>query len=197
MATYEDLTKEQLINDLIKLRQRINELEKIKDQHEKTYEELVRTKAMYQGLFEFAPDAIVVANRDGHLVQVNAQAERLFGYGRDEMLDKPVEILMPERFRQSHIGHRRSYFDKPHVRPMGMGLELYGRRKDGSEFPLDISLGPLEIEKDIFVVSVVRDISRRKQMEAELKKCREELETRVHQRTQELEVINEELKDRD
>jgi len=194
MATYEDLTKEQLINDLIKLRQRINELEKIKDQHEKTYEELVRTKAMYHGLFEFAPDAIVVANRDGRLVQVNAQAERLFGYGRDEMLDKRVEILMPEHFRQRHIEHRQSYFDKPHVRPMGMGLELYGRRKDGSEFPLDISLGPLEVEKDIFVVSVVRDISRRKQMEAELKKSREELETRVHQRTQELEVINEELK---
>jgi PAS domain S-box-containing protein len=194
MATYEDLTKEQLINDLIKLSQRINELEKIKDQHEKTYEELVRTKAMYHGLFEFAPDAIVVANLDGHLVQVNAQAERLFGYGRDEMLDKPVEILMPERFKQRHIEHRQSYFDRPHVRPMGMGLELYGKRKDGSEFPLDISLGPLEIEKDIFVVSVVRDISRRKQTEEELKTTRDQLEARVHQRTQELEAINEGLK---
>lgn len=193
MATYEDLTKEQLINDLIKLRQRINELETIKDHQEKAYEELVRTKAMYLGLFEFAPDAMVVVNRDGHLVQVNAQAERLFGYGRDEMLDKPVEMLMPERFRQRHIGHQRSYFDKPRVRPMGMGLELYGKRKDGSEFPLDIFLGPLEIEKDIFVVSVVRDISRRRQMEEELKKSRDELETRVHVRTQELEVINEEL----
>ncbi len=194
MATREDLTKEQLISDLIKLSQRINELEKIKDQHEKTYEELVRTKAMYHGLFEFAPDAIMVVNRDGCLVQVNAQAERLFGYGRDEMVDKPVEILMPERFSQRHIGYRQSYFDKPRVRPMGMGLELYGKRKDGSEFPLDISLGPLEIDKDIFVVSVARDISRHKQMEEELRKSRDELETRVHVRTHELEVINEELK---
>jgi PAS domain S-box-containing protein len=194
MPTHEDLTREQLINDLMKLCQRINELEKIKDQHEKTYEELVRTKAMYHGLFEFAPDAIVVVNRDGHVVQVNAQAERLFGYGRDEMLDKPVEILMPERFSQRHIGYRQNYFDKPRVRPMGMGLELYGKRKDGSEFPLDILLGPLEIEKDVFVVSVARDISRRKQMEEELRKSRDELETRVHARTQELEVMNEELK---
>ncbi len=194
MATREDRSKEQLINDLIKLSQRINELEKIRDQHEKTYEELTRTKAMYHGLFEFSPDAIVVVARDGHLVQVNAQAERLFGYGRDEMLDKPVEILMPERFSQRHIGYRQSYFGKPRVRPMGMGLELYGKRKDGSEFPLDISLGPLEIEKDIFVVSVARDISRRKQMEEELRKSRDELETRVHGRTRELEAINEELK---
>jgi PAS domain S-box-containing protein len=194
MATYEDLTKEQLINDLIKLSQRINELEKIKDEHEKTYEELVRTKAMYHGLFEFAPDAIVVVDRDGHLVQANAQAERIFGYERDEVLDKPVEILIPERFKQKHIEHRQSYFEEPHVRPMGMGLELYGKKKNGSEFPLDISLGPLEIGNDIFVVSVVRDISRRKETEEELKKSREELETRVHQRTQELEVINEDLK---
>jgi PAS domain S-box-containing protein len=188
MAAYEDKTKEQLINDLIKLSQRINDLEKVKDQHKKTYEELIRTKV------EFAPDAIVVVDRDGRVVQVNAQAERLFGYGRDEMLNKPVEILIPERFTQRHIEHRQTYFNKPRVRPMGIELELYGKRKDGNEFPLDISLGPLEIEKDTFVMSVARDISRRKQMEEELRKSRGELETRVHQRTRELEVINKHLK---
>jgi PAS domain S-box-containing protein len=195
MATYEDLTKEQLINDLIKLSQRINELEKLKHQHEKTFEELVKTKAMYHGLFEFAPDAIVVVNSDGEIVQVNAQAERLFGYGRDEVLGKPVEILMPERFRQRHIEHRKGYRNEPRVRPMGTGLELYGRRKDGSEFSLDISLGPLEIEKDFFVVSVVRDISSRKQMQEELQKSRDELEIRVQERTSELAKANETLRD--
>jgi PAS domain S-box-containing protein len=194
MAAYEDLTKEQLINDLIRLRQRIHELEKIKDQHERTHEELVRTRSMYRGLFEFAPDAIVVVNRDGHIVQINAQAERLFGYGRDEMLDKPVENLMPESFRQRHLEQRQGYFYKPRVRPMGTELDLYGKRKDGSEFPVDISLGPLEIEKDLFVVSVIRDITLRKQMEEELRRSRDELETRVHERTRELEIMNEALK---
>ncbi len=194
MAIYEDLTKEQLINDLVRLRQRIHELEKIKDQHEKTREELIRTKSMYRGLFEFAPDAIVVVNRDGHIVQINAQVERLFGYGRDEMLDKPVENLVPQRFRQRHIEHRQGYYYKPRVRPMGTGLELYGKRKDGSEFPVDISLGPLEIEKDLFVVSVIRDITIRKQMEGEIRKSRDELEIRVHERTRELETMNEALK---
>jgi PAS domain S-box-containing protein len=155
MTTYEDLTKEQLIKDLIKLRQRINELERIKDRHERTREELIRTRSMYQGLFEFAPAAILVVNRDGRIVRTNAQAERLFGYEREEMLDKLVEHLMPERFRQRHQEQRQGYFHNPRIRPMGTGLELNGRRKDGTEFPVDISLGPLEIEKDIFVVSVI------------------------------------------
>jgi PAS domain S-box-containing protein len=193
MATYEDLTKEQLINDLVKLRLRINELEQVKDQHEKTYDELVRTKAMYHGLFEFAPDAILVVNADGDIVQANAQAGRLFGYGRDEILGKPVEILMPERVRQKHIEHRQGYLHKPRVRPMGTGLDLYGKRKDGSEFSLDISLGPLEIEKDFFVVSVIRDMNNRKQMEEELRKSHDELEIRVHERTRELSDMNEKL----
>jgi PAS domain S-box-containing protein len=194
LAAYEDLTKEQLINDLVRLRQRIHELEKIKDQHEKIREELIRTRLMYQGLFEFAPDAIVVVNRNGHIVQINAQAERLFGYGRDETLDKPVEHLMPERFMNVHIDRRQEYFCRPRVRLMGTGMELYGKRKDGSEFPADISLGPLEIEKDLFVVSVIRDITQRKQMEEEIRKSRDGLEVRVHERTRELEIMNEALK---
>ncbi len=193
MEAYEDLSKEQLINNLTKLQQRINELERTQDQHERFQEELIRTRAMYQGLFEFAPDAILVANRDGRIVQINGQAERLFGYGRDETLDKPVEILVPERFRQEHIAQRRGYYHNPRVRPMGTGLGLYGQRKDGSEFPVDISLGPLEIEKELLVVIVIRDVSGPRQMEEELRRSRDGLEVRVQERSSELAVKNEEL----
>ncbi|MBI4596300.1 MAG: PAS domain S-box protein [Candidatus Tectomicrobia bacterium] len=162
MAVYENLTKEQLIAELTKLSQRINELEKIKAECEATHKELLKTKSTYQGLFEFAPDAIVVVNHDGLMVQVNKQAERLFGYSREELLEKPVEILMPERFRQVHVEYRKGYFAEPRLRSMGTGLGLCGKRKDGSEFFPDIALGPLEIENELFVVAIIRDITKHK-----------------------------------
>jgi len=186
MRTSGNLTREQLIKDLIKIRKHINELQKLADKHEKTAGELIKAQAMYQGLFEFAPDGIVVVNRDGCIVYVNAQAERFFGYGRQEIIDMPVEVLIPERFRQKHIANRQQYFHDPHVRPMGTGLELYGQRKDGSEFPLDISLGPLEFDEGTLVVAVMHDISTWKAMEEELRRSRDELELRVQERTGEL-----------
>jgi PAS domain S-box-containing protein len=166
MKALEDLTKEQLINDLIELRRRISELEKIEKDKKKYEKELNRVKAMFEGLFEFAPDAILVVNHKGGIIRVNKQTERLFGYSRNELLDKPLEILLPERFRKIHEEHSRKYMAEPHVRPMGRELELYGRRKDSSEFHVDVALGPLQIEQDLFVLAVVRDFTELKKSEA-------------------------------
>jgi PAS domain S-box-containing protein len=176
MKTPDELTKEQLINDLIKMQQRIDELEKIEEDKKRYVEELSRTKAMYEGLFEFAPDAIVVVNREGRIVQVNKQAERTFGYTREELLSADHDILLPERFREKHREHRRGFISEPRVRPMGTGLELYGRKKNGEEFPVDISLGPLQMKNDIVVLAVVRDVTERKQAEQKLLETKAELE---------------------
>ncbi len=173
------MTKEQLINDLIKLRQRIDELAKIEEDKNKYLEELNKTKAMYEGLFEFVPDAIVVVNREGRIVQVNKRTESLFGYRREELLRSDPDVLLPERFREKHKEHRRTYMSEPHIRPMGTGLALYGRKKDGSEFPVDISLGvlkPQHDEADIVVLAVVRDITERKEAERKLLEAKIDLE---------------------
>jgi PAS domain S-box-containing protein len=179
MKIPEDITKEQLISDLIKLRERIDELSKIEEDRNKYLEELNKTKAMYEGLFEFAPDAIVVVNREGRIVQVNKRTETLFGYSRHELLNLEPDVLLPERFRDKHKEHRRAYMSEPRVRPMGTGLELYGRTKSGSEFPVDISLGmlqPVHAETDIVVLAVVRDITERKEAERKLIEAKAELE---------------------
>lgn len=175
----EDITKEQLISDLVKLRQRIDELSKIEEDRNKYLEELNKTKAMYEGLFEFAPDAIVVVNREGRIVQVNKRTEKLFGYTREELLNSDPDVLLPERFREKHKDHRKTYMSEPHVRPMGTGLELYARRKDGSEFPVDIALGVLQPEQagqDIVILAVVRDVTERKEGERKLREAKSQLE---------------------
>ena len=130
---------------------------------------LRRSEQQFRSLFEFSPDAIVVTNQEGIISEINAQTERFFGYSRSELLGQPVEILVPGRFRPAHPKHRADYAAHTRVRAMGAGLELYGRRKDGSEFPVDIMLGPVEGPEAPVVLSVIRDLSEKREAEEALR----------------------------
>jgi PAS domain S-box-containing protein len=122
-------------------------------------------EAQFRSLLEAAPDAMVIAGKDGRIIVVNGQTEKVFGYRRDELIGERVEKLVPERFRDSHPARRDSYLHDPKVRPMGAGLELRARRKDGTEFPVEISLSPLETKQGVLISSAIRDISDRKRAE--------------------------------
>ena len=130
-------------------------------------------QALFEKLFLASPDAIIVTTIDGHISAASPATERLFGYSQSELIGNLVEILIPERFRGRHPQRRGAYVAAPVVRPMGTGLELYGLRKDGTEFPVDIMLSPVEADGDHSILTVVRDITERKQAETALRHSEE------------------------
>jgi protein-histidine pros-kinase len=133
-----------------------------------------RQERLFRGLLEAAPDAMVIVDQDARIVLVNAQVEEKFGYRRAELVGEPVEILVPERFAGMHVSFRSGYVAEPRTRPMGLAGDLFARRKDGSEFPVEISLAPLETEEGLLVSAAVRDISERRQMQEEADRVKDE-----------------------
>ncbi len=173
-STEEELkdTKEHLE---VRVRERTAELAEINRalefeiaERERTEQALRQSRAEYQALLESAPDAIVSVDRNGIIALVNGQTEKMFGYARDELMGEPVETLLPTRFRNLHVQHRLDYASNPTTRPMGIGLALAGRRKDGTEFPVEISLSPVFMPEGVLTTSIIRDVTERRQAEESL-----------------------------
>ena len=161
------------VTDMVRLKREGSE-------QDRTIRELsVRSEERYSQLLDTAPDAMVVVGNDGRIQLVNVQTEKLFDYARSELIGQHLELLIPERFRQSHAVHLARYFAHPGSRPMGSGLELFGRCKDGSELPIEVSLSPLRTEYGMTVSAAIRDISQRKRMEAAAKLLADRLASAV------------------
>ncbi len=160
--------------------------------HENVLKALEETQALFQLLFESAPDANILVTEQGSILAVNTQAEHMFGYQRTELIGNDIEILLPDRFHHRHLVHRGEYVKLPHMRAMDTGLELIARRKNGDEFLVDVMLSPLQMEDGVLVLSVIRDITLRKNIQAELNEVRYKL---LHKTEQERSHLARELHD--
>jgi len=146
-----------------------------------------------EALFQHATEGILVVNQQGEIVRINPSAEKLFGYNNNELVGKKIEVLIPQRFAHNHTNHRHKYANNPHSRPMGLGMELWGLKKDGSEFPLEISLSPFQSPEGRYIMAFVMDITIRRQAEEKQKNYSVELERQVKNRTLILEEAIQEL----
>ena len=134
-----------------------------------------RADPMFHGLLESAPDAMVIVASDGRITLANARADQMFGYRREDLIGREIEMLLPPRFRGGHERHRTGFFAEPQPRQMGVGLELWGLRRDGTEFPIDVSLSPLRTDKGLLVSAAIRDITERREQEQRLRRQHEEI----------------------
>ena len=150
--------------------------------------------ALFERLFEYSPDAIVLVDGAGRIRRINAQVEAMFGHSRSELLGQAIEMLLPERYRGRHVGHRSAFQGEPRLRPMGAGLELLGRRKDGGEFPVDIMLSPVHTGEGAFTLGVVRDVTERRGAEQALREKNLQLEEAMRVRDRFLGSMSHELR---
>lgn len=158
----DDMERSQIINELRICQDRISDLEK-QETHER--KELLQCKATFENLFELSPEALILVDSKGNISRMNVQGEKLFGYDRQEVVGKDHDILVPEGQKEKHATALKAYMRQPRIRVMGIGLGLQARRKDGSQFAVDIDLGPIVIEGELFAISVVRDATERKKLE--------------------------------
>ena len=156
-----DKTKAELIKELEATRKKVRELDACREDYEKARER-------YEKLLDSTPDAMLFVNGQRKIVLVNAQFESIFGYKQEEIVGKTLEILVPERYKEAHRQLVQNFFLNPRMRPMGSHFEIYARKKDESEFPVDISLSPLQTDEELLVTAAVRDISRRKAVEEQI-----------------------------
>jgi PAS domain S-box-containing protein len=155
---------------------------------------LRQSEEQFRAAVEGAPNGMITVGRDGTILMTNSQMEIIFGYKREDLLGQPVEMLVPERFRGQHFRRLTEFFANPMVRPMGAGRDLYGCRKDGSEFPVEIGLNPIGTANDMQVLASITDITERKRIQDDLVRARHELEIRVQERTAELAITNKTLR---
>ena len=179
-------TREQLLAEVRELRRLVAALETAAIEQRRTEQRLLKeavvsdaalrkSEATAQAVLESATEGILLINASGRITLVNAAAERMFGYDHDELMGQTLEVLLPDRIREMHREHRAGYFAGPRVRPMGSGLDLAGRRKDGTEFPVEISLSYVQAPEGMAAMALITDITERKRVEAQLRQQRETL----------------------
>lgn len=179
----------------VRVQERTAALETINQALRKEMTARQRAEEQFREMIESAPDAIVIVNSQGRILRVNSETVKMFGYRREEILQQPVEVLLPERFRRGHIGHREAYVVHPQTRPMGAGPDLFGLRKDGSEFPVEIRLSPMKTDEGILVISVIRDITERRAVEDTLRLQKKLLEEKVREMDDFVHVVSHDLKE--
>ena len=177
---------EQLLAELAQLRRQVAMLESSAVEQQRTEQRLLKeaqvsgaalrkSEATARAVLESASEGILLIDANGRIILVNPAAERMFGYEPDELLGQTLEVLLPDRIRETHHAHRARYFAGPRVRPMGSGLVLAGRRKDGVEFPVEISLSYVQSPEGMSAMALITDITERKRIEAQLQRQRETL----------------------